>query len=170
MSIRAIWIAQIRNASDIDASDTLSVCRTKKEAFAIIRATLTEDGAFNPDLDRALMGLPLDVDEWTWICRKHQADDWIFDVTEHPLPAEPELEVVFTPQAWVNDYAMTVDPEGPRTWLVEANEIDPRATDNDYLRYSRAAPQWVIDWGGPFEIDFADPAAYDALMGEEDAT
>jgi hypothetical protein len=58
----------------------------------------------------------------------------------------------FVPQAWVKDYAIDVDDEGETEWTVDADEIQAQAQDNDYLRSSRNAPDWVRNWEGPFEI------------------
>lgn len=63
----------------------------------------------------------------------------------------------FTPQAWVNDYAVDVDPEGPTEWKVSeafaaefAGVTD--SADLDDLKDDPAAPEWVREFQGPFEI------------------
>jgi hypothetical protein len=69
----------------------------------------------------------------------------------------------FTPQAWVNDYAVPVDPEGPAEWdctdyvqsltheqFLEVMEPDTYASDD--VRSGSNAPAWVKDWTGPFYI------------------
>ena len=61
----------------------------------------------------------------------------------------------FIPQAWINDYAVTVDLEGPDTFQVpsEAVEgIESRTYESDTLRGHKNAPAWVREWQGPFEI------------------
>jgi len=67
----------------------------------------------------------------------------------------------FTPQAWVRDYAIDVDPEGPTEWVTEfegltheqAEAILETGHDNfDLLKEDPAAPMWVREWSGPFEI------------------
>mgnify|MGYP001381100331 CR=1 FL=1 len=80
----------------------------------------------------------------------------------------------FSPQAWVNDHAIDVDPQGPTTWDATdavasmpaeyrdqlVNEIDAddpfgwgEALDAwDWLHDDPNAPQWVRDWSGPFSI------------------
>lgn len=70
----------------------------------------------------------------------------------------------FNAQAWQNDYAIDVDPEGEthwpisdddaQTWLPEAKS--PSA-DLDRLQDHPNAPQWVRDWRGPFYIELIDP-------------
>jgi hypothetical protein len=73
----------------------------------------------------------------------------------------------FVPQAWVNNYAINVDPEGPTTWDVTdyilENYSKERALalkDDDYptddLRNHASAPEWVRDWSGPFYVQVAD--------------
>lgn len=76
----------------------------------------------------------------------------------------------FHPQAWVNDNAIPVDPEGPTTWdctrfigeigathpgwLVRTllNGDDECGKDyDDILRTDPAAPEWVREWRGPFD-------------------
>ncbi len=70
----------------------------------------------------------------------------------------------FDPQAWVNDYAVSVDPEGEQTWDCTAFASD----DTDYTARvlgnwdgldrddvfigDPAAPEWVRNWHGPFTI------------------
>lgn len=71
---------------------------------------------------------------------------------------------VFVPQAWVNDYAIDVDPEGDTDWTVSAEYADDAACivgdvedesvldDDDVLKSDPAAPEWVREWVGPFSI------------------
>lgn len=63
------------------------------------------------------------------------------------------LTATFRPEAWQNDYAIPVDPEGETSWTVDADELEPDQSDLDYLSQSRRAPAWVKDWGGPYEVD-----------------
>lgn len=73
----------------------------------------------------------------------------------------------FTPQAWVRDYAITVDAEGPVEWDCTAGlaELDAgyRARliasghdVDDQLKEDPGAPAWVREWSGPFEIHVRD--------------
>lgn len=66
---------------------------------------------------------------------------------------------VFVPQVWINDYAVEADVLGPDDWTIEASELDPSRHDQDYLKDSLNAPQWVKDWTGPYEIEvsFSEP-------------
>jgi hypothetical protein len=68
----------------------------------------------------------------------------------------------FVPQAWVRDYAIEVDPEGPTEWDVTETIIAMgrdealAMVDDDYpsdnLRDSPDAPKWIRDWSGPFYV------------------
>jgi len=72
----------------------------------------------------------------------------------------------FHPQAWVNDWAMAVDPQGETEWDVTHEVVamgreaatamrdDDYATD--YLRESANAPAWVRDWSGPFYVEVSE--------------
>lgn len=82
---------------------------------------------------------------------------------------EPRYKATFSPQAWVNDNAVPVDPPGPtewdatefvtrdlsrygreryQTWLADTLEHGDR---EDVLRTDPNAPEWVREWSGPFE-------------------
>jgi hypothetical protein len=76
----------------------------------------------------------------------------------------------FTPEAWQGDYAVEVDPEGPREWdctayagqhraylaglFLEATGEPPDGVldRDDVFKADPAAPQWVREWRGPFTI------------------
>jgi hypothetical protein len=98
-------------------------------------------------------------------------------VGEKPFPVresqlrDPRYTAWFTPEAWVNDQAVEVDPEGPQEWdctsyanlkrdylaRLEAHSepLDgPHgAVDNDdVFKGDPAAPEWVRGWRGPFTI------------------
>jgi hypothetical protein len=61
----------------------------------------------------------------------------------------------FHPQAWQNDYAIDVDPEGDTSW--DVGEVPADLEDDNYesdqLRFHKNAPQWVQDWSGPFWVE-----------------
>ena len=71
----------------------------------------------------------------------------------------------FHPQAWINDYAVEVDPEGETEFDVTpeilafdraaALELEDDSYDSDDLRFAAAAPKWVQEWSGPFWIEVA---------------
>lgn len=113
------------------------------------------------------------------------ADDDGITVTEDPhLPTElferlcshlneieaipdpgPMITLKFRPEAWVNDYAMSVDPEAPApdTWQVPKSTIleefpteedwNNEAYKRDAMRFEGNAPKWIRDWTGPFEVE-----------------
>lgn len=75
----------------------------------------------------------------------------------------------FVPQAWINDYAVDVDPEGDTEWdataefgqmpadyradLLEELRSEDEVIDNyDWLKSDPNAPEWVREWSGPFSI------------------
>jgi len=69
----------------------------------------------------------------------------------------------FHPQAWINDYAVDVDPEGPLTWDVtdailamgktRALELQDSDYATDVFRDASGAPEWVREWSGPFYVE-----------------
>jgi len=63
------------------------------------------------------------------------------------------IEVTFIPQAWMNDYAVQVECEGPDRIKVPASvlkRMDPDDFSSDELRQRRGVPKWIKDWSGPF--------------------
>ena len=65
------------------------------------------------------------------------------------------IRCTFRPQAWVNDNAIDVDPEGPTNWDMNVETLpDPNSHESDELRNDPAAPVWAQNWHGPFEVDF----------------
>lgn len=61
----------------------------------------------------------------------------------------------FTPQAWVNNYAIEVDAEGPVTCEVPDDDVEGLRSDSyesDDLRYHQNAPPWWGEWRGPFSV------------------
>lgn len=80
--------------------------------------------------------------------------------------SQPTVSLRFRPQAWVNDYAISVDPEHPDTWdvplamLLERfsteQDWNDRDNDRDDMRFEGTAPRWIRDWPGPFEVELAE--------------
>jgi hypothetical protein len=81
----------------------------------------------------------------------------------------PALVATFQAEAWINDYAVPVDAEGPTEWdprpyldaewpallpevLADCAEGDEWADSDDVLKEDPNAPEWVRDWRGPFTI------------------
>lgn len=71
----------------------------------------------------------------------------------------------FTAQAWVNDFPISVDPEGDTVWdctdyvnekfapaTVDRMLTNPVDGITDRLRDDPNAPVWIREWSGPFEI------------------
>jgi hypothetical protein len=75
----------------------------------------------------------------------------------------------FHPQAWVNDQAIEIDHDEPDTWdcsvafatmppdyraaLLADIAADGEALDrHDWLKDDPAAPEWVREHSGPFDI------------------
>lgn len=92
---------------------------------------------------------------------------WPIDDIEDDNPIfEKRIIAAFHPQAWLNDYAVEVDPEGPVAFDVTAAilamprdralalEDDDDGTDN--LRALPSAPVWIQEWGGPFWVEVED--------------
>lgn len=65
------------------------------------------------------------------------------------------MRVRFHPQAWVNDWAIGVDPQGETEWEVGeiSDDLEDDTYETDELRFHENAPQWVQDWAGPFYIE-----------------
>ena len=98
----------------------------------------------------------------------HQAEnpeDW-FSALSYLLASREQREKMqqdtaeFTAQAWLRDYAVSVDPQGDTVWDAT---FDARlggrkdaqrvlAFDADEYRSSPLAPKWIRDWSGPFEV------------------
>ena len=86
--------------------------------------------------------------------------------------AEADAEVVilhFVPEAWVNDYAIVVDPGGECAWTVARKLFLKKfSSEDDWnechqvrddMRFEGTAPAWVRAWTGPFEVELADDPA-----------
>lgn len=82
---------------------------------------------------------------------------------EHRIVAE------FVPQAWQDDYAVEVDPEGETTWDVTdyvvalgrkpALALRDSSQEADDLRLLPNAPAWAQEWRGPFLVRVEDAVA-----------
>lgn len=79
------------------------------------------------------------------------------------------ITATFDPQVWVNDNAMSVDPQGDTVFDVteavlamgreRALALKNESHEADELRLSEHAPQWIKDWSGPFYVDVEDSIA-----------
>jgi hypothetical protein len=72
----------------------------------------------------------------------------------------------FRPEAWQNDNAIPVDPQGPTRWEVSPAYLYELMAgleggwlllyetgyEADQLRHDPAAPEWIREWQGPFSV------------------
>lgn len=85
-------------------------------------------------------------------------------INKHALAAGVAVIATFHPQAWINDYAVDVDPEGETSWEVTpefladllddvgGSALESSTYESDYLRQDPNAPDWVRAWSGPFWV------------------
>lgn len=87
--------------------------------------------------------------------------------------AKTRYVATFEPQAWQNDYANPVDPEGETSWdctkfvtrppkwlregvtefyFIELKTEGAMLDTDDIFKCDPAAPKWVREWKGPFTI------------------
>jgi hypothetical protein len=103
-------------------------------------------------------------------------DDWKVKLARLMMPNDsPRVIAEFTPQVWVGDQTMVVDPQSDTTWDITAEiiamgrqkalELQDDQHNTDDLRYTLNAPKWVQDWEGPFYVEVSDRIAafYEAL-------
>ena len=71
------------------------------------------------------------------------------------------VEMSFTPQVWINDYAHTADAQGETDWTAPLDQVlalcdgvlpADDSYESDDLRNLPQAPDWVQDWYGPFVV------------------
>ncbi|GEM_PF-4360583 len=113
-----------------------------------------------------------------------------------PQPDQPRRYVAtFQPEAWIQNNAVGVDPEGPTEWdctsflttpalrlksyleeLRKKTEHGPVVDTHDALKEDPRAPAWVRAWRGPFTILLearpveAAPDPMDPSEGDPDAS
>lgn len=94
------------------------------------------------------------------------------------LGLKPDVLVRFTPQAWVNDNAIPVDPEGADSWTVPLDDLlehcggqlpDDDRYESDDIRTMPQAPAWARDWGGPFCVSIVNRDEIEAFLAEASA-
>ncbi|MFC1457777.1 hypothetical protein ACETIH_13805 [Microvirga arabica] len=103
-------------------------------------------------------------------------DDWKIKLARLMMPkGTPKVMAEFTPQVWVGDQTMVVDPQGDTTWDItpeivamgrqKALDLQDDQHNTDDFRYTLNAPKWVQDWDGPFYIEVSEQIAafYEAL-------
>ncbi len=70
--------------------------------------------------------------------------------------------VRFIPEAWINDCAVRVDPDGADTFTISDSEAlqalqgASQHRDWDHLQDHDNAPGWIRRWHGPFTIELID--------------
>lgn len=66
-----------------------------------------------------------------------------------------KLQCRFHPQAWIGDYAVSVDPQGTTDWEVEFTGELPGddSYESDILISEGSAPEWIKSWCGPFYVE-----------------
>lgn len=64
-------------------------------------------------------------------------------------------KAIFHPQAWVNDWAIDVDPQGETEFDVGEvpDEMESNDHDSDRLKDHPNAPGWVKNWSATFWIE-----------------
>lgn len=79
---------------------------------------------------------------------------------ETPATTQSDLAVSFTPEKWVNDYAVEVAVHATQfEWFVsdETKELVAEAlksgSDLDFVREDFFTPGWIAEWDGPFTIE-----------------
>lgn len=87
---------------------------------------------------------------------------WDLEIVGHDQQevSPPYAIIKFHPQAWQDDYARPVDPEGEQTWKMPLCEVlgaegqlpEDNSYESDPLRRSRFAPLWVRNYSGPFRV------------------
>jgi hypothetical protein len=81
-----------------------------------------------------------------------------------------KARMTFTPQAWVNDYAVEVDAQGPTSWSADIPEgIHDNSDEADELGRAPEAPEWIRNWHGPSEVQIEyepRPRAYETTVLE----
>lgn len=133
--------------------------------FLMIELATSEDCDSRDEAIRRLEAAISDVEQVIEAVR--QTDTPV--VVEQDTPATapvPTVTLQFKPQAWIDDYAVSVDVDHPDRWTVPLalllerfpTEQDwrHRDEDRDQMRDEGDAPTWIRNWSGPFEIDVAD--------------
>ncbi|WP_262030630.1 hypothetical protein [Microvirga sp. Mcv34] len=97
-------------------------------------------------------------------------DDWKIKLARLMMPKDaPTVMAEFTPQVWVGDQTMVVDPQGDTTWDItpeivamgrqKALDLQDDQHNTDDLRYTLTAPKWIQGWEGPFYIEVSERIA-----------
>ena len=85
---------------------------------------------------------------------------------------KPTITATFHPQAWIDDYAVEVDPEGETEFDATERVLElltMTLADDEYRsdEIRAAGPDWVKEWNGPFYIEVCkEVEAYFEKMAE----
>jgi hypothetical protein len=109
-----------------------------------------------------------DLQDQAYLCRRECFTEEEAKLWAAEIEAGPRVEARFVPQAWVNNAALDIDPQGPQTWdasalwgrlnkhyrwqLMEEFDGDEVLDTDDCFAQDPAAPRWVREHQGPFSI------------------
>lgn len=82
------------------------------------------------------------------------------NIEDREIEEDEKAKVTFHPQAWQNDYAVPVDPEGETEFVVPCEDatddkgklLSDNSWESDVLKDHPNAPEWIKSWNGPFYI------------------
>lgn len=89
-------------------------------------------------------------------------NDWHAAIRDLFSPEGKRIMATFHPQAWFNDYAIEVDPQGDTDFDItfemlaigqRACELEDNDYESDHLSEAVRAPEWIRKWQGPFWIE-----------------
>jgi len=100
------------------------------------------------------------------IAEAETPDGWMRAMADllQPVADRERIMADFTPEAWIRDYAVQVDPAGETEidvtyeMLLLGKDAASQLTsgDCDHLKEAVRVPAWIADWAGPFTIRVAD--------------
>jgi hypothetical protein len=118
-------------------------------------------------------------DACAWEGKVHQCAADAIAAARADAASTPTKRIMaeFVPQAWLNDHAIAVDPQGDTMFDVtddilklgreKALQLRDDQHETDHLRHAATAPQWVKDWSGPFVVNVEQ--AIESYFAEMDA-
>jgi len=86
------------------------------------------------------------------------------------------VRIKVIPQAWIHNYAVEIDADGPTEFLVPIKDaqdkhghwLKDRSYDSDVLIKHRNAPKWLRRHSGPFEVEILYPELEVRLEPQQD--
>jgi hypothetical protein len=90
----------------------------------------------------------------------HSAEKEILDSEALETPSPPYVTAKFRPQRWIDEMALTVEPDGKQTFNVPLSDaltadgelVDDYSRGSDALKRHDNAPLWVRNWDGPYAV------------------